>query len=301
MSDFLTHPEAGPLVDSLVASQGGLLFYEFGAPGREIAVAAGARLAAERGTALTVVAVRHLLPQLRSVVEDVQPSLTCTLLPPGEAVQRPHQAVDGVLVFHVDLPQDPGTREALLAMAGSAGNVVVASGGGAGETALNTLHLARFVLRQAASAAQPEPGGTTCCPATGQQLQSTDPGVVSSHAPEAPWRPASAGQREQRLLRQNSRQAEPPDVEEVTLDGSREMPVGQGQALTAAAGLEGLRDAVANNPEGLRQRLARVNAQQEQRTAGYPAPGVPQRLGRDHGQEQSAAHQQQSPRGIGLA
>jgi hypothetical protein len=302
MSDFLTHPEAGPLVDSLVASQGGLLFYEFGAPGREIAVAAGARLAAERGTALTVVAVRHLLPQARSVVEDVRPGLTCTLLPPGEAVQRPHQAVDGVLVLHVDLLQDPGTREALLAMAGSAGNVVVASGGGAGEAALNTLHLARFVLRQAASAAQPAPGGTPS-PATGQQRQSTGPGIATSrpHAPEAPWRPASVGQREQRLLRQNSRQAEPPNVEEVTLDGSREMPVGQGQALTAAASLEGLRDAVADNPEGLRQRIARVTAQQEQRTAGYPAPGVPQRLGRDHGQEQSAAHQQQSPRGIGLA
>jgi hypothetical protein len=200
----------------------------------------------------------------------------------------------------VDLLKDPGTREALLAMAGSAGNVIVASRDGAGEAALNTLHLSRFILRDAASAALPEPGRTPS-PETGQQIQSNDPGVVSSHAPEAPWRPASAGQREQRLLRQEYQEAEPLEVEEVTLDGSHEMRVEPVQELTAAAGLEGLLDAVANNPEGLRQCIARVTAQQGQRTAGYPAPGLPQHARRAHGQEQSAAHQQQSPRGSGLA
>ncbi|MER6573689.1 hypothetical protein ABT288_48040 [Streptomyces sp. NPDC001093] len=47
MTDVLTHPEAAQLVDALVAAQGGLVAYGLGASGRQVAVAAGARLAAE--------------------------------------------------------------------------------------------------------------------------------------------------------------------------------------------------------------------------------------------------------------
>ena len=63
---------------------------------------------------------------------------------------------------------------------------------------------------------------------------------------------------------------------------------------------EELAEAVQNaDPDELSQRIERVQQQQRQRMTGYPAPGLPQQATRDHGQEQSAAHQQQGPQGIG--
>ncbi|MET9012550.1 hypothetical protein ABZX74_16745 [Streptomyces olivaceoviridis] len=78
MNDAIDHPEEAQLVDSLVASGGGHVTYEFGAPGRQIAVAAGAHLAARTGTPLTVIDFRHL-----HVCGPVRPGLPARPGPSG--------------------------------------------------------------------------------------------------------------------------------------------------------------------------------------------------------------------------
>lgn len=146
-NDAIDHPEAAQLVDSLVASGGGIVVYEFGAPGRQIAVAAGAHLAACTGTSLTAIDFRHLLPQIRATVAELHPDLTCTPISVSEAVQHPERHSGGVLVVHADLLHDPGTREALLTRAAAADRLIVASRADTEESVLNALPGPRFTVR----------------------------------------------------------------------------------------------------------------------------------------------------------
>ena len=146
MNDAINHPEAAQLVDSLVASGGGLVSYEFGAPGGQIAVAAGARLAAHTGTTLTVIDFRHLLPQIRAIVAELQPDLPWTPMAAGEAVRHPERNTGGVLVVHADLLHDPDTRKALRVRAAVADRLIVASRTGLDESMLGTFPGPRFVV-----------------------------------------------------------------------------------------------------------------------------------------------------------
>ncbi|MEU3657736.1 hypothetical protein AB0E67_34265 [Streptomyces sp. NPDC032161] len=146
MNDAIDHPEAARLVDSLVASGGGHVAYEFGAPGRQIAVAAGAHLAARTGMPLTVIDFRHLLPQVRTTVTELHPDLAWTPMSAGEAVQHPERNTGGVLVVHADLLHDPGTREALLAQAAAADRLIVASRSDTDASVLHTFPGPRFAV-----------------------------------------------------------------------------------------------------------------------------------------------------------
>ncbi|MFJ5951445.1 hypothetical protein [Streptomyces noursei] len=241
MNDAINHPEAAQLVDSLVTSEGGLVSYELGAPGRLIAIAAGAHLAVRTGTPLTVIDLRPLLPQYRHTVAELYPDLTYTPMTAGEAVQHPEHDTGGVLVVHTDvLHHNPSTREALLARVGAAGRLIVASRTDVDESVLNALRSPHSRL------------------------------VVSVRNPPVPN------------------------------DASPEI-----RRRFEGMGFENFAETFAEvvqhtDPAELRQRIARVQELQGQRAADYPAPTAPQQVTCDHGQEQSAAHQQQGSWGIGL-
>ncbi|MCX4827036.1 hypothetical protein OG883_46215 [Streptomyces sp. NBC_01142] len=279
MNDAINHPEAAQLVDSLVASGGGLVSYEFGAPGRQIAVAAGAHLAARTGTSLTVIDFRHLLPQIRATVAELHPDLTCTPMPAGEAVQHPERNTGGVLVVHTDLLHDPGTREALLARAGAAESLIVASRADVDESVLNTLPGPRFVV--SARALMPPSPPNASGPGIHRRFEAA---IGTSYSDGF----AEMRERQERFVRQ-LKQGTPGEHDTVGAEES-----------TETVSVEEFTKAVQNaDPDELRRRIARVQEQQGQRAADYPAPAAPQQVTRDH-QEQSAAHQQQGPQGIGL-
>ncbi|MGW6202078.1 hypothetical protein ACWF9B_00260 [Streptomyces sp. NPDC055089] len=137
--------EAAQLVDSLVASGGGLVSYELGAPGQEIALKAGVQLASEGGRSLTVVDFQHLLPQVQDTITELAPDLPCTLLPLGRAVEHPERFTGGILVLRSGLLHDADIRKALLALAGTADSVIVAARADVDQSVLNTLPGPRFV------------------------------------------------------------------------------------------------------------------------------------------------------------
>ncbi|WP_225638576.1 hypothetical protein [Streptomyces solaniscabiei] len=177
MNEVLSHPEAAQLIDSLVASGGGHLSYSIGAPGREMTVAAGARLAAANGTPLTIVDFRHLHAHIRSTVAGLHPDLPCTVLSAGEAAQQ-SQNPEGVWVVHTELLRAPSIRDALLTLARNADTLITAGRDDLGEPLPDALAAPRFVFRP------------------------SDPNTLHSQA--ALQRPAPAGpEREQRLVRQN--------------------------------------------------------------------------------------------------
>lgn len=281
MNDVLTHPEAAQLVDALVTSAGGLVSYEFGAPGRQIAVAAGARLAADNGTSLTVVDFRHLLAQNRSVVHAVHPGLACAVISAGEAAQQP-RSTDGVLVVHAEILQDPRTREALLAMAGTADSLIVASAEGFDEPALDALAIPRFVFRPS-DLAPPLPHEPGQGPEVRERHEPARPSVVPPRPRDqvAAWQAAPARERRQRLLRQISPEAE------------------SGQdTLTHDEVVQAIQN---TDPDDVRRRIEQLQEQERQRAAAHPAPALgPGRLAaHDRGQEQATAHQQHRPQSPG--
>ncbi|MER5888063.1 hypothetical protein ABT160_29950 [Streptomyces sp. NPDC001941] len=273
MNDAIDHPEAAQLVDSLVAAGGGLVAYDVGAPGREIAVAAGARLAARTGTTLTVIDFRHLLPQAGAIVAREQPDLSFTPLPAAEAVRHPERNTGGVLVVHADLLHDPDTCEALLQRAEAAGSLIMASHTGPDESLLGALPGPRFVVS---------------APGTMPPAQPNTP------APEIHWRiPAANGtspadsifagmaQRRERMIRQ---------LQQEVLDARAP---GTGEDSSTALG-----ELTEADLAELASLLARVQRQQAQRAADYPDPGPEHKPTHDHGQAQATAHQQQGPQGI---
>lgn len=178
-----------------MASQGGHLSYSFGAPGREIAVAAGARLAAERGTPLTVIDFRHVQAQIRSIVTDLHPGLPCTVLAAGEAVQQT-PSPEGVWVIHTDLLRAPSTHDALLALARTAGILITAGRDDRGEPFPDAVAAPRFVF------------------------QPSDLNITAPHSKAAlQWTAPARPEHEQRLLRLISPASEqdPVSVEEFDL------------------------------------------------------------------------------------
>ncbi|WP_435059665.1 hypothetical protein [Streptomyces sp. bgisy060] len=277
MNDAIDHPEAAQLVDSLVASGGGHVAYEFGAPGRQIAVAAGAHLAARTGMPLTVIDFRHLLPQIRTTVTELHPDLICTPMAAGEAVQHPERNTGGVLVVHADLLHDPGTREALLARAAAADRLIVASRSDTDTSVLRTLPGPRFAV----SARAPRPPVPP--KASGPDIHRRFAAAIGTSYPD---RFAELEERQQRFVRQ-LKQGTP-----------GEHYTAGAEEFTETVSFEDLAEAVQNaDPDELRRRIARLHDQQGQRAAANPAP---QQTTRDHGQAQSAAHQQQGYQRPGL-
>lgn len=270
MTDTIDHPEAAQLIDSLVASGGGHVTYDFGAPGRQIAVAAGAHLAARTGMPLTVIDFRHLLPQIRTTVTELHPDLACTPLPADEAVQHPERNTGGVLVVHADLLHDPGTREALLARTATADRLIVASRAD-DASALHTLPGPRFAVSARAPIPPAPPN------ASGLGIHTRSEAAIGTSYPH--WL-AEMRERKERLIRQ-IKQGAP----------SAHDPVGFEEFDVS---FEELTEAVQNaDPDELRRRIARIQAVP-------PAPDATQPPTRDHGQGQAhaATQHQQGSRGV---
>ncbi|MFH8260498.1 hypothetical protein [Streptomyces roseolus] len=271
MSDAIDHPEAAQLVDALVDSGGGLVAYEFGAPGRQIAIAAGAHLATRTGTSLTVIDFHHLLPQIHATVAELHPDLACTPMSVGEALQHPQRHRGGVLVMHADFLHDPATRETLLARAAADDRLIVASSAHTEDPVLDTLPGPRFMVRALPTAPRSDSG-----PGIRQRFEAS----VSTWTP--PWL-AEIRERKERLIRQ-LKQGAPGAHDPV---GSQEIDVS----------FEELAKALQNaDPDEIRRRIAHVQQQHSQRAIGSPAlDATPPH---DHGQGHAAAQHQQSPRSI---
>ncbi|WP_440581235.1 hypothetical protein [Streptomyces sp. PT19] len=221
------HPEAVQVIDSLVASRGGHLSYSIGAPGRETAVAAGARLAAESGTPLTVIDFRHLQAHIRSIVNDLHPDLPCTVLAAGEAVQQTRGS-QGVWIVHTDLLRAPGIRDALLPLARAADKLITVGRDDRGEPLPDAVAAPRFVLRP------------------------SDLDVAAPYSTAAlQWIPPSRPDHEQRLQRQISPTVEqiPVSVEE---DDEPTLSFGEIRALCQAPDVQ--------------QMIAEIEAAARQRT-----------------------------------
>jgi hypothetical protein len=219
MNEALSHPEAAQLIDSLVASGGGHLSYSLGAPGREMTVAAGARLAAANGTPLTVVDFRHLHAQIRSIVAGLHPDLPCTVLSAGEAAQQ-SRSPEGVWVVHTELLRAPSIRDALLTLARNADTLITAGRDDLGEPLPDALAAPRFVFRP------------------------SDLNITALHSQAALQRPAPAGpEREQRLVRQNP---PAPGQDPVSIEESDLTPTTYPSGASAAPGRPA---ASSNGPE----------------------------------------------------
>ncbi|MFG3207793.1 hypothetical protein [Streptomyces sp. NPDC048192] len=271
MIDVLTHPEAAQPVDALVAAGGGLVDYGLGAPGRQVAVAAGARLAADSGASLTVVDVRHMLPQIRSVLQELYPRLACAVISAHEAAEQPPRT-EGVLVVHTDLLLAPGVREALLDMARTADHLVLAGGEDFDASVLENRALPRFVS---------QPSDPT--PPVPHEPARPHPAAPQPRGSAEGWRAAPAGEREQRLRRQ-----------------SRPQPMSEQDAAAYAE----LADLIQKtDPDQLRARIEEMRERHRQRGADYPAPalGSGRPAAHDRAQQQTAVYEQQRPQGLGRA
>ncbi|MFD7957289.1 hypothetical protein ACFV4X_27850 [Streptomyces ardesiacus] len=223
---------------------------------------------------MTAIDFRHLLPQIRTTVAELHPDLACTAMSAGEAVQHPERHRGGVLVVHADLLHDPGTREALLARAAAADRLIVASRADTEQPVLNTLPGPRYTVRALPAVPRSDSG-----PGNYRRFEAE----VGTH----PHWLADLGERKERLIRQFKQGAagahDPVTFEEFDISS------------------EELNKAVQNaDPDELRRRIARLQDQQGQRAAAHPAPAAPQQITRDHGQAQSAAHQQQGHQSHGL-
>ncbi|MFF8617181.1 hypothetical protein [Streptomyces sp. NPDC015350] len=273
MSDPIDHPEAAQLVDALVDSGGGIVAYEFGAPGRQIAVAAGAHLAARTGTSLTVIDFRHLLPQVRTTVAELHLDLVCTPMSAGEAVQHPERNTGGVLVVHADFLHDPGTREALLARAAAADRLIVASCADTEEPVRNTFPGPRFTVRALPAVPRSDSG-----PGIHKRFEA----AVGTSSP--PWL-AEMRERQERFVRQLKQGA--PGAHDLV--GFEEFDVS----------FEELTEAVQTaDPDELRRRIAQIQQQHSQRATGSPAPDAPPPRDHGHSEGHAAAQHQQGSRGI---
>ncbi|MFI0813527.1 hypothetical protein [Streptomyces echinatus] len=260
-SSVLRHPRIAEAVETLVTAGGGRITYDIGGGGREILLAAGARLAAETNTPLTIVEARTLHSDVRAFVREVQPEARSAVISAEEAALQPDGSINGVLAVHADILRDADVRKPLLAMARSADHLLVARHDYS-DTTLDALATPGLVLRLRdlmPPASRPAPITRTPAP--------MDMSVAL------------------RLVRQANRDVLP-DQDFAVFDDMAE-------ALKRA------------DPAEVRQRIGELRSKYEatielarQRRAATRPPD-PSRTPRDHGQEQSAAHQQHRSQGTG--
>ncbi|MEU6071923.1 hypothetical protein ABZ864_47770 [Streptomyces sp. NPDC047082] len=122
---ILQHPLIARTIDAIVADQGGCVQYDLGCGGREVLVAASARLAAVRQAPLTIVEAPALHTDVAATAAELQPDVHCTVLSAQEAARRPEHR-GGVLAVHADTLRDPDVRRPLLDLARAADHLVVA-------------------------------------------------------------------------------------------------------------------------------------------------------------------------------
>ncbi|MFH8260499.1 hypothetical protein [Streptomyces roseolus] len=258
----LKHRRIAEVIETLVEAGGGCITYDVGGRGRETLLAAGARLAAQTNAPLTIVEARSLHSDVRAFVREVQPETRSAVLSPEEAALQPAGSIDGVLAVHADVLRDADVRKPLLAMARSADHLFVARHDYS-DTTLDALATPGLVLRlRDLMPSAPRPAPVTLTPPP------MDMGVAL------------------RLIRQANADVLP-DQDLGVLDEMAE-------ALQRA------------DPAEVRQRLGELRGKYEaamrlaRRLRAAPAPTDPPRTPRDHGQQQSAAHQQHRSQGTGL-
>ncbi|MEH6377790.1 hypothetical protein V7793_26145, partial [Streptomyces sp. KLMMK] len=105
-SSVLKHPRIAGVVETLVAAGGGCITYDVGGGGRETLIAAGARLAAETNTPLTIVEARALHSEVRALVGELQPEVRSAVISAEEAALQPAGSIGGVLAVHADVLRD---------------------------------------------------------------------------------------------------------------------------------------------------------------------------------------------------
>ncbi|MFE7961407.1 hypothetical protein [Streptomyces sp. NPDC057413] len=260
-SSVLRHPRIAEAVETLVTARGGGITYDVGGGGRKTLLAAGARLAAETNTPLTIVEARSLHSDVRAFVREVQPEARSAVISAEEAALQPDGSINGVLAVHADVLRDADVRQPLLAMAHSADHLLVARHDYS-DTTLDALATPDIVLRlRDLMLSAPRPAPITLTP----------PPMDTSVA--------------LRLVRQATRDVLP-DQDLKVFDEMAEVLKGVDPAEVRQR-IGKLRGKYEATIELARQRRA---------AAGSTDPS---RAPLDHGQEQAAAQQQHRSQGTG--
>ncbi|MFF7953614.1 hypothetical protein [Streptomyces griseorubiginosus] len=268
-TSLLKHPLIAQTVAAIVSEGGGVVEYDIGGGGREVLIAASAQLAADTNSQLTIVEFRHLHSQIRAVVAELQTEVSSAVLSADEALLQPAGSINGVLAVHADVLRDPRVRQPLLAMARSADHLVVA--------------------RHASSDATLDP---LAGPVHALGIRDLMPPPAPRPNPGPRLDVLPAGLRE--LIA--ARWTQSPELKQRFLDQFQPEAPAPGQDGSELAEL--LQDI---DPGELGRRIEQVRDQQRQRAAGQPAPDHQRPAPHPHSQEQSAAHQQQGPHGVGRA
>ncbi|MFF7115415.1 hypothetical protein ACFY91_24330 [Streptomyces albogriseolus] len=263
-SSVLRHPRIAEAVETLVTARGGGITYDVGGGGRETLLAAGARLAAETNTPLTIVEARSLHSDVRAFVREVQPEARSAVISAEEAALQPDGSINGVLAVHADVLRDADVRQPLLAMAHSADHLLVARHDYS-DTTLDALATPGLVLRlRDLMLSAPRPAPITLTP---PPIPPMDTSVALG------------------LVRKATR-AVLPDEDLEVFDKMAEV-------------LERVDPAEVRQRIGeLRSKYeATIELARQRRAATGPTD--PSRTPLDHGQEQAAAHQQHRSKGTG--
>ncbi|MGW6202079.1 hypothetical protein ACWF9B_00265 [Streptomyces sp. NPDC055089] len=261
---MLNHPRIAETINTLVTAGGGRVTYDIGGGGREMLIAAGARLAAQAHAPLTIVEARVLHAEIRAFVREMQPDIRCAVISANEAALQPAGSVNGVLAVHADVLRDANVRQPLLAMAHSADHLIVARHDYS-DTTLDALATPGVVVRLRdlmPSASQPDPL-------------------------EVRWTPPAMDEREQRGIRQ---------LNQLLLSEQDELSVEDFTDLMQNVDPADVKSRIAL----MQEKYAGLSALARQHlAASRTAPRT--RDSRDHGQEQTAAQQHQDTQRPGPA
>ncbi|MCQ1582425.1 hypothetical protein [Streptomyces parvus] len=260
-SSVLNYPRIAEAVETLVDAGGGRITYDIGGGGRETLLAAAARLAAQTNAPLTIVEARSLHSDVRAFVREVQPEARSAVIAAEEAALQPAGSINGVLAVHADVLRDADVRKPLLAMAHSADHLLVARHDYS-DTTLDALATPGLVLRlRDLMPSAPRPAPITLTPPP------MDMSVALG------------------LVQQANRDVLPDQVE--VFDEMAEV-------------------LKRTDPAEVKQRVGELRSKYEatielaRRRRAATGPTDLPRTPLDHGQEQSAAHQQHRSQGTGL-
>ncbi|MFD6329210.1 hypothetical protein ACFWGI_06475 [Streptomyces niveus] len=291
----LKHPRIAGIVDSLVSTGGGRLTYDTGCGGREILIAASARLAAEAGSPLTIVEARVLHSEIRSFVDELQPDVPCAVLSADEAALQPDGGIAGVLAVHAGVLRDPDVRQPLLAMAYGADQLVVVRHDYS-DTTLDSLATPGLVLTylDLMPAVTPAPGPR---PGVREQREAATRPERYVLDPARRRTSPSSEERKERFIARLNRTSDHEDEELADV-----MDADPDEVRTR---LDALMEQMQDRSDRLREQKQQQDDQfreqvREQRL-GDPAPPLSAAGNHEHGQGQSTAHQQLGTQGPGRA
>ncbi|MCZ1011946.1 hypothetical protein O1L68_40260 [Streptomyces lydicus] len=270
---MLRHPLIARTVAEIVADGGGRVEYDTGGGGREVLIAASAELAATTDAPLVIVESRVLHAEIRSLISELQPGLSSAVLSADEAALQPAGSISGVLAVHADVLRDPAVRQPLLQMARSADHLIVARHDYS-DTTLDSLAAPAHELRLhdlvPRVTATPRPGVRE------RRQAAMPPRAIPSGLRELVAAHWASIERKWRAIDQLNQEA--PDGERGFVDYEEHAELLQN-----------------TNPDEVKQRIERLRERAETRSAPHRHQHAPH----VHPQDQSAAHQQHGPQGMG--